>query len=117
MQENTLKCMMKTLFLPEKGCVCLRNNYHYQPQHTAMPRKTPRHAEKGRTALVSLLISFILTWGVLILSQVGYNFVHYFKGETNAIFSALCMPEVRSKYLAMEPGVAVPLLGKRYATC
>lgn len=117
MQENTLKCIMKTLFLPEKGCVCLRNNYHYQPQ-LSVALELLRHSERAtHLSFVSLRMSYTLTWwGVPILSPVGYDFALNFKEEMNATVSVLCIPEVRSKCHAMQPGVAVLLLGKRHAT-
>lgn len=96
--RKTLKCQMRTLFLPEKEGVCLRNNYHYQPQHMAVPEEILKRAEHSSS--VSLLISFILTWWAMvpILSQSGS---HYFHEEMNAIFFALCMPDVGSKLCAM----------------
>lgn len=61
-QENTLKCIMKTRFLPEKGVgVCLRNNYHYQPEHPALPRKILRHSGKGKTSVFAFTHNFLHT--------------------------------------------------------
>lgn len=61
---------------------------------------------KGQNICLCFTHNFLHTdfVGVSRLSQWVSNWVHYFQEETNAIFFVLCMPEVRSKYHAMQPG-------------
>lgn len=63
--------------------------------------------QKGLTFVFCFAHDFLHTdlVRVPILSQLSSNFAHYFQEEMNAIFFALRMLEVGSKYHAMQPGV------------
>lgn len=120
MQENTLKCIMKTLFLPERECVCVSGIIiTTNPGSTATPWKILRRFKKGRTFVFCFSHNFLHTdlVGVLILSHGGCNLAHYFQEETNAVCFTLCTPEVGRNAMPRDQvaGRCMLLLGKRHA--